>query len=274
MLKVRIMTAVVTIPLVIALIFVASLQWFAIIFAALMVIGSWEFTRLSGLEKSALRWIMVLIQAVILISLILNSGVLLLHSPALLTAAGLIWLLMFIRLLVFRPGTPIDFQYRIISFACSVAALTSAWIALYTIRAGANGPWWLLLLLLIIWSADTGAYFSGRLLGNRKLAPLISPSKTIAGFFGGLLAALVASIAAVHFIDAINTPIQQLVPLVLVTALVSVGGDLFISLHKRKTGYKDSGGLFPGHGGVLDRFDSLLSGAVFFALGKTILEYL
>lgn len=274
MLKTRILTAMVMLPLAFSLVFIANLEWFAIIFAGLMIIGSWEFKRLGGMDKSVFGWLMILIQSVVLFLLFQNSSMLLLHAPALLTAGCLIWFLMFIRLMTYRPGTGIDFQYRIISFACSLAALTFAWIAMYTIFAGSDGPWWILLLLLIIWSADTGAYFSGRLFGKRKLAPLISPSKTLAGFLGGILTALAVGIIAVHFIDQINATVQQLIPLTLVTALVSVAGDLFISLHKRKTGYKDSGHIFPGHGGVLDRFDSLLVGAPFFALGKILMDNL
>ena len=178
---------------------------------------------------------------------------------------------MFVRLIVYRPDVPVDFQYRIVSFASSLAALTFSWIALFFLRGQTAGPWWILILLLIIWSADTGAYFAGRAYGKRKLAPLISPSKTMAGLWGGLLTAALVALLAVNFIPAIQAPAVKLIPLVLITAFISVFGDLFISLHKRRTGHKDSGGIFPGHGGVLDRFDSLFAGAPFFALGKLLL---
>ncbi|MFT5138633.1 MAG: phosphatidate cytidylyltransferase [Lysobacterales bacterium] len=272
MLKTRILTAAVLVPLAYLLIFMANEQWFAIVFAIFMVIGSWEFRRLGDMDRGIFGWLMILIQAVILFSMYKYSGVLISHAPALLTAACLIWLLLFVRLVVFRPGTTIDFQYRIVTFASSLATLSFAWMALYTIRAGEFGSWWILVLLLIIWSADTGAYFVGKAIGKRKLAPHISPSKTMAGFAGGLLLSVLVGVAAVHYIPEIDATMQQLVPLILITALVSVGGDLFVSLHKRKTGHKDSGNLFPGHGGVLDRFDSLLVGAPFFALGKLLLE--
>jgi len=273
MLKTRIITALFLVPLFLALIFRASLSWFGLVFAVLMLIGSWEFRRLAGMTTGVFGWLMVVIQAVILVALFLNTDGMLAHATALLTAACLVWMLMFIRLLLFRPEAAIDFQYRIISFACSLAVLSFGWIALYTLRAQAQGWWWMLVLLLIIWAADTGAYFSGKAFGKRKLAPRISPSKTIAGFVGGMLAAVIVSTASVHFIADINATALQLIPLTLITVLVSVGGDLFISLHKRKTAYKDSGRIFPGHGGVLDRFDSLLAGAPFFVLGKLLLDF-
>jgi phosphatidate cytidylyltransferase len=176
-----------------------------------------------------------------------------------------------LRLVVFRPGGPADFQFRIVTLASALTALSFAWLSLYGLRSGADGSWWLLLLFLIIWAADTGAYFIGSKWGKRKLAPAISPSKTIAGLLGGLLAAVVVCVAAASMIPAIEAVSLQLAVLALVTALVSVGGDLFISLHKRISGLKDSGALLPGHGGVLDRLDSLLAGAPFFALGKLVL---
>jgi phosphatidate cytidylyltransferase len=180
---------------------------------------------------------------------------------------------MFVRLIIFRPGLTPDFQYKIVTFLSSIATLTFGWVALVSLRSEAEGSWWILVLLLVIWSADSGAYFVGRALGKRKLAPNISPSKTMEGFLGGMVTAVLVGLAAVHYIPAIDATPQTLVPIILITALVSVGGDLFISLHKRKTGLKDSGRIFPGHGGVLDRFDSLLAGAPFFALGKLLTTF-
>jgi phosphatidate cytidylyltransferase len=129
------------------------------------------------------------------------------------------------------------------------------------------GEYLVLLLLVIIWSADTGAYFAGRRWGRHKLAPTISPGKTREGLLGGtLLATLSTVLIAGWFLPTPPSP-ALLVALAVLTTLFSAGGDLFVSLHKRTVGLKDSGRLFPGHGGVLDRFDSLLAGAPLFALG-------
>lgn len=272
MLKTRILTSIVLVPLALALVFATSLEWFGLVFVLLMLVASVEFRRLGGMQKGVSGWLMVAVQALLLSLLFWNAESVPPHAIALLSAACMVWLLMLLRLLVYRPEAPLDFQYRIISFACSLAALTFAWIALYVLRSEPGGSWWILVMLLVIWSADSGAYFTGRALGRRKLAPQISPSKTWEGLAGGLLAALLVGLAAVYFIPGIDMPQGRMIVLILVTALISVGGDLFISLHKRKSGFKDSGAIFPGHGGILDRFDSLLAAAPFFTLGKLLLD--
>lgn len=273
MLRTRVLTAMVLIPLAFLLVFAASPALFGIIMALLLLIGAWEFRKLGGMQGRIGGWLLLLTQAGLLFTLYRYRDALLPHASALLTAACLLWLLMLLRLLVYRPGATVDFQYRIVSFACALTVLSFAWLALYWLRAGPAGSWWILVLLLIIWSADTGAYFFGRAWGHRKLAPEISPGKTLAGLFGGLLTAVLVGAAAVQAIPQLNATLPAVAAVALVTALVSVGGDLFISLHKRATGLKDSGALFPGHGGVLDRLDSLLAGAPFFAMGKLALGF-
>ncbi len=272
MLRTRIVTALFIAPLAFALIFAAGAGTFGLVLTALLLIGSWEFKKLGGMAHGVSGWLMMGVQAVLFFLLYRYSESLFLHPSAFLTMGCLVWLLMFVRLIVFRPDAAVDFHYRMVSFVSSLGTLTIAWLSLYWLRNEAAGSWWVLLLLLVIWATDIGAYFAGRTFGKRKLAARISPAKTIAGFFGGLLSAVLVSLLAVHFIPQIELGPGQLIPLVLMTSLVSVGGDLFISLHKRISGCKDAGGLFPGHGGVLDRIDSLLAGAPFFALGKHFLS--
>ncbi len=268
MLKTRIITALFIAPLAFALIFATNAESFGLLVAALLLIGSWEFKKLCAMERGIAGWMMILVQAMLFYLLFKYSDKLFLHARALLSVGCLVWMVMFVRLIVFRPDIPVDFQYRIISFVSSLAALTFAWLALYWLRNEAEGRWWILLLLLVIWATDIGAYITGRIFGKRPLAARISPAKTVAGFFGGLASAVLISLIAIQFIVQIEISPGQLIPIVLMTSLVSVGGDLFISLHKRISGHKDAGGAFPGHGGVLDRFDSLRAGAPFFALAK------
>lgn len=123
-------------------------------------------------------------------------------------------------------------------------------------------------LLAIVWAADVGAYAFGRLFGRTKLAPAVSPGKTLEGMAGGLLlAALAAGVAAA----LLGLPVARVATLGVATALVSVLGDLTQSMFKRNVGLKDSGRLLPGHGGVLDRIDSLTAAIPLFAGGLWLL---
>jgi phosphatidate cytidylyltransferase len=181
--------------------------------------------------------------------------------------------LMFLRLPLYRSGAQTDTSYRLVSTLTAIISITTGWFALSWIRLRPDGSWLILLLLLIVWAADTGAYFAGMKFGKRKLAPHISPGKTRAGFAGGLIAGPLVALLAASLMPLAEVDPAGLVLLSILTVLASVGGDLLISLHKRTSGYKDSGNLLPGHGGVLDRLDSLLAAAPFFLLGLVITGY-
>ncbi len=136
-----------------------------------------------------------------------------------------------------------------------------------------SSPWWLMYLFLLVWGADSGAYFVGRKLGKKKLAPDVSPNKSVEGLYGGLFTAMII-VVAVELLYLDLTFAQHVLFLILsvVTVFSSVLGDLFESMIKRRAGIKDSGRILPGHGGVLDRIDSLLAAAPVFAAGMYILK--
>jgi phosphatidate cytidylyltransferase len=274
MLKTRIITALGIGLVAFFVLFVLAAEAFRLFMAGLMLLGCWEFSRLAALGKVA-RWILVALQSVLLALALYHWNSLVTLALPILAAACLSWCLMLLRLLSFHPGEKPGLNYRMLSFFCALAAISFAWFALAWLRDQLAGVWLVLLLLFIIWAADVGAYFAGRLLGRHKLAPNISPGKTREGLLGGLLLALlvaqVLSQLLTHYTGLFAAPSWPLALITGVTALVSAGGDLFISIHKRTTGCKDSGRIFPGHGGVLDRFDSLLAGAPFFALGMLLL---
>ena len=270
MLKQRVITALLLLPLVVALVFAAPASWFLILLAIVLLGASLEYRRLAGITSQMGGYLLVAVQAVILAGLFWYRGDWINNTFLYLSVCCIVWLLLFIRLPLYRPDTPPDATYRVASVATTLLSITTGWFALSWLRIQSEGPWLILLLLLIVWAADTGAYFAGKTFGKRKLAPNISPGKTRAGLFGGLIAAPLVALVAVSLMPVESIGTTQLVLLSLVTALVSVGGDLMISLHKRTSGFKDSGSLLPGHGGILDRVDSLLAAAPFFALGLLV----
>ncbi len=270
MLKIRIVTALGIGLVAFIVLFVLEAAAFRLAMAALLLLGSWEFARLAALGSVA-RWLLLAVQTLLLGLALINWASLATLALPLLAAACLSWCLMLLRLISFHTENTPGLNYRMLSFFSALAAVSFAWFALCWLRDQPRGEWLVLLLLFIIWAADVGAYFAGRALGRHKLAPSISPGKTREGLLGGLLLALLAAQLLAHFSATFIAPSWPLVVITLVTALLSAGGDLFISIHKRTAGVKDSGHIFPGHGGVLDRFDSLLAGAPFFALGIFLL---
>jgi phosphatidate cytidylyltransferase len=144
--------------------------------------------------------------------------------------------------------------------AIYLGALGGGMAALRIIEPVSSGPWRIAFLLAVIMVADTGAYTAGRMWGRHKLAPRVSPGKTIEGVVGALVTGVPAALAIRHF-GFPGMPMWHAVALGIVIAIVGIVGDLGESLMKRWAGVKDSGTMFPGHGGMLDRLDSLLFGA-------------
>ena len=154
-----------------------------------------------------------------------------------------------------------------VGFVLISAAVTAIFSVWHT------SPWWLMYLFLLVWGADSGAYFVGRKLGKKKLAPNVSPNKSVEGLYGGIFTAmLIVVVVEVVYLDL--TFAQHILFLILsvITVFSSVLGDLFESMIKRRAGIKDSGRILPGHGGVLDRIDSLLAAAPIFAAGMYVLK--
>ena len=268
-LKTRVRTAIFIAIGVFATIFLAPPWAFRLVIAILWLIGSWEFARLTGMGRPG-RWLLVFIQTAMIGSMMRYWTEIAGHSLTFLSAAVLTWCVMLLRLITFRPGVGAGINYRLVSFFCALAGISFAWFALAWLHAQAQGQFLILLLMFIIWSADIGAYFTGRRFGRNKLAPSISPGKTREGLYGGVALAIPVAVLISETTLVAPFSIPGLAILTIVTVLASAAGDLFISLHKRTVNLKDTGRLFPGHGGVLDRFDSLLTGSPFFAFGVLI----
>ena len=265
MLKTRILTALIIFPATVAAVFLAPAWLFRLLLALLLMTGCWEFRRLAGLSgRSGL--VLVLLQAATIVAMLSAWPASNRWALAFLGASCLAWLLMFSRLWFYRQDSVADGNYKRLGFLSALVAVTSCWFGLAWLRDQTDGAFVVFMLLLVIWASDVGAYFAGRQFGRRKLAPAISPKKTWEGVYGGIALALAAAFLWAELIAGLSIPAAALASMTVITTMASVGGDLFISIHKRTVGMKDSGSLFPGHGGVLDRYDSLLAGAPFFAL--------
>jgi phosphatidate cytidylyltransferase len=270
MLRTRVLTGAVIFVGTLAVVFLTPAWLFRLLLALLLIAGCWEFRRIADLSAGA-GGVLIALQSAILAGLLYAWPPQAQTALVVLAVACLAWLLAFTRLLFFRGAEPADTRFRSLGFLSAIGAITFCWLALAWLREQPDGHLVIFLLLLIIWAADVGAYFSGKYLGRSKLAPVISPNKTWAGVYGGMALAMLASLLFANYIAGLAVPVTTLIVTTAVTVLASVGGDLFISLHKRRLRLDDTGRLFPGHGGVLDRYDSLLAGAPFFALGLEVL---
>jgi len=270
MLKTRILTAILIFVVTVALVFLPPSWLFSLIVALLLILACWEFRKLADLANSP-GWVLQGIQFITIALMIYYWPFIKAMALPILAAACLSWIFMFSRLYVFRDNEKPDTKFRRISFLSALGSTVFCWFSLAWLHDQPSGPFIVFLLLLTIWASDVGAYFSGRQFGRRKLAPVISPKKTWEGVYGGIALAIAAAFLWAWVVAVLAVPAGALVVITALTALASVGGDLFISIHKRTVGLKDTGSIFPGHGGVLDRYDSLLAGAPFFALAFGVL---
>lgn len=269
MLSQRIATAVVLAPAAIALVVLAPPLHFATIAGAICLGCMWEWSRLAGLRATGSRIAFAAGGALIMAALwwLRDLGAL----TAALGLALLWWGAVTVHLM--RGGAPSGHWLAAGGFLASgYLVIVPGWAAVAMLKAAGDlGFAWVLALFGIIWAADVAAYFTGRWLGHAKLAPVISPGKTWAGAYGGLAAGAAIAAVAGWVIGLAPKAVAAMVLLGGVTVVLSIVGDLYESLVKRRAGVKDSGHLLPGHGGLLDRLDSLFAAGPVFALGRNML---
>ena len=267
MLKARVLTALVMLPIALLILFVLPEDAFAMCVGLIVLVGAWEWIRLSGLVSRLLTWVLLAVFACVLIwSYVLPT----VYVPMLLGIGCIFWIGAAAMVMMY-PKSKEQVGGKRMKLGFGLLVLIPAYVALLYLRRHDAHLLLIALLVTIIWAADVGAYFVGRQFGTVKLAPNVSPGKSWAGLVGGMIVALAVGMLGASIgepTDHLFSPVawSVLIGIVAITVLFSVLGDLFESLIKREQGVKDSSSLLPGHGGVMDRIDSLTAATPVFAL--------
>ncbi len=271
MLKLRIMTVLVLFPFTLYCILFLSNDFFALVMGGVILIAAYEWAGLAGFPTPLTKMAFVAIVATILYSFWLINF--LLSSDLMNLIAAVFWF--FNAILVFKyPQSAFLWKDKpAISAIMGIILLLLTWYALISIHAieglqfaqqTIKGPYIMLFCMMLIWAADTGAYFSGRRFGRKKLALKISPGKSWEGVYGGLILSVsVASICTMIYQGSFQDYANIMI-ITFATVIFSVLGDLMESMFKRQAGVKDSGKILPGHGGMLDRIDGVIAAVPIF----------
>jgi len=272
MLRQRVLTALVMAGLFLAAVTWLTLPALAVALALLVALGAWEWARLAGWVAVSARALYVVLLLVLLAALYRLCG--LGTSPSLeqvqpvLGMAGLWWAFALLWVKGY-PGSAAIWRSVALRSLMGLLVLAPAWLAAVYLLSYPHGAVLLIALVAVVAAADIGAYFTGRTLGRHKLAPAVSPGKTWEGFWGGLASCVLLAVLLWLVLpgEFLRVGPAALIAVAVTTALASVVGDLTVSMVKRESGVKDSGSLLPGHGGLLDRLDSLCGAAPVFSLG-------
>lgn len=265
MLALRVLTALILAPLFLAGLFLLPADAFALFIGVFLLLSAWEWGGLCGFARPG--------RALFMLGLALAAALAWWFQVrfALTVIGSGFWLLALIAVPAYPSGQRL-WALPAVRATAGALMLVPAWAGLTLLQARSGGAWLVLWTMVVVWAADIGAYFAGHAFGRRKLAPQVSPGKTLEGLGGGVVAALIlsAAIAALAGIGTDALALGLVVSLVVIAA--SVIGDLMESLVKRVAGVKDSGTLLPGHGGILDRVDAVLAAAPVAALLLTLCD--
>lgn len=256
-LTLRLLSAAFLAPLCIAAVLLLDTAQLAVLFAAAAAVAAWEWSALAGLRALPGRFFYTALVTAILLPLFFAGGL----QRTILLASLAWWVFAFCYVLGFgrRLGAAA-------TLAAGVFSIAPAWLAAVAVhRAGVEGPLLLALLFGTVWLADAAAWGVGKRFGRRPLAPRLSPAKTREGALGALVLAPAAAAAAWAWLP-LPLPLWAWLAVSVTCVLAAVAGDLLESAFKRAADVKDSGALIPGHGGILDRTDSFLAAAPFYAV--------
>lgn len=266
MLVQRILTACVLIILVTLGIIYLPMIPFAATFAAICLIGLWEWVKLAKCSALLFQGLYLLGNAVVM------YFVYFMPAGFVLSLGLVVWLILSLWVAKYPQGETIWQRFLGLRLIVGSLVIIPAWYAVIYLRFHYSGLALLFLMLFIIWSVDSAAYFSGKYFGRRKLAPEVSPNKSVEGLLGGVIFAAFVALAYTYWILHSHYFSLLFAVAVMATIFISVMGDLFESAVKRQAGVKDSGNILPGHGGILDRLDSLFAAAPIFAFGISLLD--
>lgn len=284
MLKERVLSAIVMIILAVVALFWLSPLPFTIGLSAIIVLGMWEWAQFAGFKRPIARAIVAFVVTCLLIfpiiagtSYIQATRFLTDETTPLLFVGGFWWLIAFVLVVSYPKSADIwakSVAAKFIFGFCTLIPFLIGTLALRFYQYNLDehqGTYLLLYVFLLVWGADSGAYFAGRAFGKHKLAPKVSPGKSWEGAIGGVITSAIIAVIFLNltpdnvFGRELNT--TAFIVLSIITVAVSILGDLSESMFKRQAGIKDSSQLIPGHGGILDRIDSLTAAVPVFAIG-------
>jgi phosphatidate cytidylyltransferase len=254
MLRQRIITAIIIAPIALVCVFLLPPFEFSLFVGAVLTVAAWEWANFAKVP-SAIRY---LYAGLLALAMAASSF---LPQAAVLGVSLLWWLVAFVLVIRYPALVPL-WQSKAVILVLGFIVLVPGWTALTLLKGLPDSSFFLCLLFFLIWGADIGAYFTGRAFGKHKLAPRVSPGKTWEGVGGGILASFIIAILMATYLGRpalLDADGVIFLAVCLLIAGVSVLGDLAISMFKRHRDIKDSSGLLPGHGGFLDRIDSLLA---------------
>ncbi|NQX89641.1 MAG: phosphatidate cytidylyltransferase [Halioglobus sp.] len=278
MLRERVMTALIMAGLFLLAIAYLPLSGLALFFGVLICLGAWEWSGLSGWQSAAARVLYVMLVGLLLVLLYRLGGLGDTPRPEqiqpLLGVACLWWSFALLWIKGY-PDSAVLWRARITRSVMGLLILAPGWLSAVYLLSHPRGGVLMLVLVLVVAAADIGAYFAGKKFGRRKLAERVSPAKTWEGFWGGVVACALLAGALWYLLPFGfgHVGLISVLVVVTVTGLASVIGDLTVSMVKRESGVKNTGSLLPGHGGVLDRLDSLCGAAPVFALGLLLVGW-
>lgn len=257
----RIKTAIILVLIVGFALFASAKPIFVIPLLSIgVLIAAYEWTKLMPKWKRPMLFVLIVLIVTMSSIFMPKTWIFWWYISFVIWAMALLWIKQY-------PAKEQWYGRRLVYMGAII--LTAAITAMYGLWQ--MSPWWLMYVFLLVWCADSGAYFVGSKFGRRKLAPNVSPNKSIEGLLGGLVTASLVAAFVGQYLQLSGLALSCFLLLSGLTVMASVLGDLFESMLKRRAGIKDSGRILPGHGGVLDRIDSLLSATPVFALGFWLL---